>query len=80
MLVVKAFSKPFVVPRKLMSIWENYMLRMTNLIILATHISREVSHCADKLANLDLLVSNFTWWSGIHTNLVLDFDSVIGVT
>lgn len=65
--MVKAFSKPSVGFLEVKEQMRNCMLRMRNLNLLATHIYRKGNHCKDKLINLGLLVSNFTWWSNRYT-------------
>lgn len=50
------------------------MIKIRDFNFLATHIYKEGNHCADKLAKLGFLVSNFTWWAGIHIDVAHDFN------
>lgn len=68
-LVVLAYGKPFVVSWRLRYRWKNCMQVMSKFSFLATHIYNEENHCADKFANLGLVVTNYTWWNCIHPNV-----------
>ncbi|CAK8576871.1 unnamed protein product [Lathyrus sativus] len=72
-LVVMAFSKPSVVPWKIRNRWDNCTATLGNCNFLASHIFREGNHCADKLANIGLNISNFTWWNDVHRDIESDF-------
>lgn len=49
------------------------MFKVRDFNFLVTHIYGEENPCADKLVNLDFLVSSFTWWTDINTDVALDF-------
>lgn len=65
LLLVKAYSKPSVLPWKLRNKCDNCMIKIRKFIFLTTHIYRKRNYYVDKSVNLGFLVSN---------DVVLDFN------
>jgi ribonuclease HI len=66
MLVVKAFTSPYMVPWKIKNRWLNALHMTKSMHFMVTHIFREQNTCADKLTSIGLSVRNFIWWNEVH--------------
>lgn len=68
-LVTLAIKSPQIVPWQIKNRWLNCLTLLQSMNFLLTHIYREGNHCADKLANLSLSISDYMWWSSTPVNI-----------
>lgn len=52
--------------------WLNCMIKIWSMNFMVTHIYREGNSCADKLANIGVSLSSFTWWNEPPTQILAE--------
>lgn len=72
-LVVMAFSNGLDIPWKLQNRWSNCIGLVKTMNFNVTHIYREGSVCADRLASYGLHHQGFTWWDSFPSFIGEEF-------
>jgi len=73
MLVFLAFKSPKIVPWSLRHRWDNCLYMLSRFRFHVSHIYREVNHCGDQLANIDLAQSFHFWYTDVPPQISVEF-------
>jgi hypothetical protein len=69
MLAISAFKISSIIPWPLKNRWLNCMFKVRNIQVIVSHVYREGNFVAEKLANLGLSITDFTWWNSAPPNI-----------
>lgn len=72
-LVIQVFSNPQIVPWRLGNKWKSCLIITSTMQFKVSHIYREGSSCADKLASHGVLSKCFSWWDLVPDFIRIDF-------
>ncbi|XP_058733948.1 uncharacterized protein LOC131605630 [Vicia villosa] len=73
LLVVKAFTDPALVPRRIRSRWLRCHTFSQSIDFMISHIYREANFCVDYLANIGHNSRSFCWFNFVHPIVVKDY-------
>lgn len=69
MSVIKAFNSPYLLPWNIRNRWVICINLITNWSCVVSHIFRDDNNCADELVNLDLNLTDYSFFNSVPISL-----------